>query len=147
MSFVVLPQRPGQFPAAGLKRIKFLFSFCDSYLSAAVPAFYMEIGIPALSRKYRLCFCSRNCVHEFPPAQWAVDRAQSTHQSIVFSLLFLLLQRVTLLSVDAKSDWVEWCDLKCCCYSTISVSHPATGRDRRRAFRYAISKVRQVLPR
>lgn len=69
-----------------------LFSFGDSNLSAAVPAFHIKVGIPSLSWNFGLRFGSVNRVHELPSAQRTVNRAQSARQSIVFSLLFIGFQ-------------------------------------------------------
>lgn len=134
----------GQFPRSGSK---ILFSFSNSDFRAAVPALHNKIGIPALPWNPGLGFGSANSIHDLPPAYGAIDRTHFICQSISLVLLFVSVHHKCTPFRRCRSRPTEMLRPENFHYFTISVSHPATGRDRRRAFRYAISKVRQVLPR
>lgn len=95
-----------------------------------------------------LCLCTLYRVQQFPPTLRAVNRTQFISYVILFNLLLAWAQTETLLSAraDPAAGGAGLQSVRSY-FSTMSVSQCATGLERSRALRYAISKVRQVFPK
>lgn len=141
------PVSPRPFTARGRSKIQYsVFSPRHPDLRAAVPALYDKIGIPALHRGHELGLGTYSRVHDPMPADRAAHMAHPLHHLMAMPLLF-----------PAHFIYAPFCSRRCpareymACYdfpyTTSPASQGATGLASRRAFRYAISKVRQVLPR
>lgn len=93
-----------------------------------------------------LCLCTLYRVQQFPPTFRAVHWTHFISYVILFNLLLALAQTGHSFPPEPiRLPGSGPATVRS--YSTMSVSQCATGLERSRALRYAISKVRQVFPK